>query len=260
MKYKLAVIGNPIEHSLSPKIFKLFTQNTAINLQYDKILATNKNEFVLQVSEFFQNNGFMLNVTSPFKHEAYLIATYHSELSTITKTANTLYLLDNMIYADTTDGRGLCNDLINNKINLIHKNVLIIGSGYVVESIIPDLTGANLNSLDILARNKLRTDYIIKTYNLHNYVDNKIYDIIINTTPNNATNKLLPIVIQNIDKYTVFYDVSYNHIDNYFMQLAQNNQLYPHYLGGIGMLVEQAKINCEKFFNILKLNHFAKMN
>ena len=64
MKYKLAVIGNPIEHSLSPKIFKLFTQNTAINLQYDKILATNKNDFMFKVYEFFQNNVLFNNFIS----------------------------------------------------------------------------------------------------------------------------------------------------------------------------------------------------
>jgi shikimate dehydrogenase len=249
MQYKLAVIGNPINHSLSPIIFKLFAKITNINLTYSKILANDKNDFKNKVAQFFQNNGYMLNITSPFKHEAYLLAKHSSDISRKSQTANTLYLKNNQLYADTTDGRGLCKDLIINNIELLHKNILIIGSGFVVESIIPDIMDYNLNALDILARNYNRVNYIINKYNINLYNKQVKYDIIINTTPNIENNNLFREIINNINSNSIIYDITYNNTNNYLQNLLKINHLNLLYLNGIGMLLEQARINFINLFH-----------
>ncbi|MBY0379878.1 MAG: hypothetical protein K2P99_05700, partial [Burkholderiales bacterium] len=126
--YKLAVIGKPIDHSLSPSVFQYFSKQFNINLTYDKIIAQNPNDFNKIVYTFFHNNGLALNITSPYKHEAFLSTQIHSSRASFCKTSNFLYLNnDKQIVADTTDGIGILTDIENNnKQTIKNKHILII--------------------------------------------------------------------------------------------------------------------------------------
>ncbi len=90
--YLMGVVGNPIAHSLSPTIFNYFAKEFAINLSYKKILANIiNNDFQNIITQFFNANGFALNITSPFKHQAYLLANSHSDDAKLSLSANLLY-------------------------------------------------------------------------------------------------------------------------------------------------------------------------
>lgn len=247
--YKLAVIGNPINQSLSPLVFKLFSEQFNIDLSYEKIFAQDTNDFKHVVDSFFTNGGLALNITSPYKHEAYLIAKQSTTRTKFCKASNFLYLDNNKhIIANTTDGIGLINDLEDqNQQVLLNKKILIIGSGFVLDSILLDLISKNPHSIAILARNKSRVDFLQKKFGVDSHNKNGIYDMIINSVPNVPENNLFED-ISNIKDGSFCYDLTYHHTKTLFLQSMNN--LNPHTVqqDGLGMMVEQAKIAFTQLF------------
>ena len=125
---RCAVIGNPIEHSLSPQIHQRFAQQVNGILQYDKIEG-DLNTFEEQVRQFFKNGGKGLNVTLPFKARAYQLADIASPNAQSAATANTLWLNEQQqICCDNTDPTGLITSL-QKHLQLETKRVLLIGGG-----------------------------------------------------------------------------------------------------------------------------------
>lgn len=247
--YKLAVIGNPIEHSLSPAVFELFAKQFAISLEYKKILAQNKDDFRILVNEFFANDGLALNITSPFKQEAYLYSQEHSSRAKFCLTSNFLKLnTKGKIIADTTDGIGLTKDLENNQQTILNKKILIIGSGFVLDSLLLDLIVKNPKQIDILARNQDRIKFLHNKFGIAMFNNNSFYDIIINSSPNVNNNQLFTKIIK-LNNDTFCYDLSYATQNTLFLSTMQklNPNIKP--INGIGMLVEQAKIAFEQLFN-----------
>ena len=250
--YTLAVIGNPIEHSLSPLVWNLFAEQNQIKLDYQKILATTTDDFIFKVQEFFSHGGIALNITSPFKHQAYQLASKWSDKSKLYQVANFLYLNhDKQIVADTTDGIGLINDLeLNLGFQLQHKNILILGSGYVLDSILGDLLSHKPANINILARNVLRMQDLTNKFAISRFMPDKNYDLIINTVPNVATNELFK-QITRITNNTVTYDMLYRpKITNFLDYMTQLNPQSKNY-NGLGMLVEQAKVCYSTLFNYI---------
>ena len=119
----LAVIGNQITYSLSPHIWQMFATEFGISINYLKILVNNDPiEFKQNVSQFFEDGGLAMSVTSPFKKNAYEIISHHTALSNFCKVGNLIYKNNDYIFTDTTDGVGLINDIENNhKIKLYNK-------------------------------------------------------------------------------------------------------------------------------------------
>lgn len=250
--YKLAVIGNPILHSMSPTIFEIFAKECKINLVYEKLLAKDTLEFNDIVTEFFKQGGFALNITSPFKSDAFKLAKLTTARAKFCGAANFLRLDENNdIIADTTDGIGLITDIqVNKNLNLRNKNILIIGSGFVLDSVLLDLIAINPFAIDILARNQNRTDCISNKFGCGRFSLNKKYDFILNTVPNDTNNELLP-QIKELKNDSFCYDMAYsdflsNKFYQYMKTLNPNIQIY----SGIGMLVEQAKVAFEQLFNL----------
>lgn len=250
MIYKLAVIGKPIAHSLSPMVFKLFANRDKTNINYTKILADDEHDFASKVKQFFKDGGYALNITSPFKQAAFKLATSATKRANISSASNLLRLDDNGdIIADTTDGRGLIQDITTNlATSLFGKNVLILGSGYAVDSIIPDIWQAKVNSIAILARNKLKVKYLMNKFKVVEYNPDMCYDIIINTSPNINDNQLFKHKF-NLSEMALAYDLSYhNHLsDMAFFQMLKRNDITT--ARGLGMLIEQAKLT---YFDLFK--------
>jgi Shikimate 5-dehydrogenase len=124
MQYKLGVIGDPIEHSLSPKIHNIFSKQTNINIDYQAyhVPEDNLDSFI---KDFFSNGGDGLNITLPHKINCLRFANNKSSLVNLIGAANTLHSNGSgEIFAESTDGVGLVNDL-KDKCVISSANILI---------------------------------------------------------------------------------------------------------------------------------------
>jgi shikimate dehydrogenase len=129
MTDKYAVIGNPVEHSLSPRIHAQFALATGQDLTYDRILAPREG-FRDAVLAFRAAGGKGLNVTLPFKHEAWRVAGVRSGFALAAGAVNTLSFEGGSIVGHNTDGIGLVRDLTQNlRAGIRGKRVLLMGAG-----------------------------------------------------------------------------------------------------------------------------------
>ena len=116
---RCAVIGNPISHSLSPKIHKMFAQQAGVNLEYSKIKldSSQLNHFI---QEFFSKGGVGLNVTAPFKSAVIECVSTLSESANVCQSVNTIFRNSSgQLVGDSTDGPGILIDL--KRLNFIPK-------------------------------------------------------------------------------------------------------------------------------------------
>lgn len=247
---KLAVIGNPIAHSLSPLIWQTFAHDVGIELNYDKLFSE-IDAFEQNVKEFFANGGLSLNVTAPFKARAFALANKHNQHTIVCQTANLLINRDGVIIADNTDGVGLIDDFRYKGISLNGKNILIIGNGSVIHSVLSSLALENPLRIDLLMRNWDNLAQFEHSSSLIRAYDAQIaYDVIINTTPNTPENDLFAQVKQ-IATDAIAYDMIYTVKQTLFLQTMQQLNPQVTQANGVGMLIQQAKVA----FNIV----FAKM-
>jgi len=247
--YKLAVVGNPIAHSLSPVIFGEFGKQTGINLEYHKICAS-LDEFEKVVRDFFNEGGHALNITAPFKARAYAMANRYLAHTVIPQTANVLLQDNNLLVADNTDGLGLVADLDRSGVVLQGKNILILGSGSVIYSVLHSLEIARPARVDLLMRNSDKLDeFMAKSSLLDSYNPDISYDLIINTTPNVPDNSLFQKVVR-IDKSACAYDMIYTASKTLFMQQMEQLSSNVKLLNGLGMLIQQAKFGFKTMFGI----------
>ena len=250
-----AVFGNPIEHSQSPKIHSLFSQQTKINIIY-RSQCINREKFVDSARDFFSSGGFGLNITVPFKTEAYVFSDELSQRAKNAGAVNTLICRDGWIRGDNTDGVGLINDLQKNlKWELKEKNVLIIGAGGATRGIIEPILLAHPSSLTITNRTVSKSEDLVSMFSesaknsackLNSSVITNLeddFDIIINATSASLEGRL-PNVNPSIFLGAACYDLMYSKAPTNFLYWAKNNGATI-ISDGLGMLVEQA---AESFF------------
>lgn len=266
--YQLALVGNPIAHSLSPVIFAEFGRQTGISLDY-QLICSPIDDFEHVVRDFFAKGGHALNVTAPFKSRAYALASRHQPQTQLSGTANVLvksqspveeyktdnkstFSFSNELVADNTDGLGIVADFEYHKISLNNKNILIIGSGSVVFSILPSLEKAKPKRIDLLMRDWDKLDqFLVKSYLIDEFSADIDYDIVINTTPNNPDNQLFSQINQ-LSADACLYDMNYTAKETLFMQqvAANNPNLNLNKLNGLGMLIQQAKYGFHAMFGV----------
>lgn len=244
---KYAVMGNPVEHSLSPIMHQLFAKQTQQIMTYEKILVP-VGHFVAAVNDFFQQGGKGLNITVPFKQEAWQLVHQRSEAAEIAGAVNTIYkLADGTIYGDNTDGIGLVNDLIEkNKIELMNKDILILGAGGAARGIIAPLLAKSPRKVTIVNRTVSKAEGLVQelkelgnlTY--HSYVEltGMYFDLIINATSLSLNNAVPPLPDNMNLKNTVCYDMVYNQQTTSFLHWAKQHGAI-NCINGIGMLVCQ---------------------
>ncbi|MDD3266303.1 MAG: hypothetical protein PHC75_03890 [Burkholderiales bacterium] len=248
--YKLAVIGNPIEHSLSPLIWQTFANDVGINLTYEKIFSE-IDCFESLIKNLMADNYLALNVTSPFKARAFQIATTHGNHTLHSNTANLLIKKDNEIFADNTDGLGLIDDFRYQGVSLLNKKILILGNGSVIHSVLSSLLNEKPERVDLLMRdwNNL-AQFEDASVLIHQYSKDISYDVIINTTPSLLQNSLFEQV-KLVSNNAIAYDMIYTAKQTLF--LAAMEKLNPNIkqTNGIGMLIQQAKVGFNKVFGIM---------
>ena len=243
-----AVLGNPIQHSKSPQIHTLFSKQTGIALEYQAIEVP-INEFASYVKLFSSQGGKGLNITVPFKEDAYSLCTTLTDRAEISGSVNTLRFDDDMnICGDTTDGQGLLNDLVaNHNIRLEDKSILILGAGGTVKSILERLLEQKTKEIVIVNRTISRAKDLEKKFSKKNCVraysyndlPNHSFDIIINGTSLSLSAEIPPISKTNINKNTFCYDLMYSDKETVFTRwVIENGALKA--TDGLGMLVEQA--------------------
>jgi shikimate dehydrogenase len=136
---RYAVIGNPVAHSKSPLIHAAFAQATGQVLTYERVLAP-RDGFVATVGRFVSDGGKGLNVTIPFKLEAFALARERSERAASAGACNTLAWRGDHWYGDNTDGAGLLRDLIHNVgATIAARDVLVFGAGGAARGILQPL-------------------------------------------------------------------------------------------------------------------------
>ncbi len=133
---KYTIFGNPINHSLSPKIHKYFAKQTGHLISYEKVLAP-RDDFEGYVRDFVNSGGRGFNATVPFKIESYNLS---DKLTTHAKRAgavNTVKIEDGKLYGHNTDGIGLVTDLCKNLEQTVKdKDILVLGAGGATKGIL----------------------------------------------------------------------------------------------------------------------------
>jgi len=241
-----AVVGNPIGHSKSPLIHKMFAQQSNQQLDYvTKLVGLDR--FGEDVNSFFADQGCGLNVTVPFKQQAWDISNQLSDAARLAGAVNTLWIKDGQIQGDNTDGIGLVRDLIsNNGYQLADKKILILGAGGAVRGVLQPIIAERPSSITIANRTlskalELATIFSdIYTLNCCEYQQLEgHYDLIINGTSASLNNELPPIPDGLVSTGSYLYDMMYGSQVTVFNQWGKDLGAKK-CIDGLGMLVEQA--------------------
>lgn len=247
-----AVIGNPITHSKSPLIHAEFSKQTGQDICYKIILAP-LNGFVTATEVFRQNGGKGMNVTVPFKVEAYKISNQLTEQAIAAQAVNTLVFDNDKIYGDNTDGTGLIRDIVDNLgFAITAKRVLLCGAGGAARGIMLPLLKQEPRMLVISNRTVQKAHRLRQQFSSYknivssNYaeISGKEFDLIINATSASLIGKALSLPLGIFSTESFAYDIMYGNRNTPFLQFARQEGA-THLSDGIGMLVEQA---AESFF------------
>ena len=243
---KYAVIGNPIEHSLSPTIHEYFAHKLNINLSYEKIFS-DVDKFELELKKFFEGGGLGCNVTLPFKSEAFLFTEEKSDVAKITGAVNTISKKNGVYFGDNTDGSGFIRDLKKNiKFDIAGKEVLILGAGGASMGIIPNIFLEKPKSLKIFNRTLENAKSLVERFSSIgniNYIEKSDlieskFDLIINATSQGMNQKSFDFTKRVFNDGSILYDLSYGNASKNIKDWAIENKIQ--FFDGLGMLIEQA--------------------
>ncbi|MFT5717585.1 MAG: shikimate dehydrogenase [Oleiphilaceae bacterium] len=244
---KYAVVGNPIEHSKSPMIHALFAKQTKQDLDYGKIEAP-LDTFKGVVTDFFaQENKKGLNVTVPFKEQAWALCEARTDRAELAGAVNTLYLNETgQLCGDNTDGIGLVADLKKNHVSLQGKKVLIVGAGGAVRGVLQPILKEMPKSVVLCNRTISKADELVSVFNSLGNIKSsafqdldKAFDVVINGTSASLAGSLPPLPKGVIADKTVAYDMMYSKDATVFNAWAEQCGAEKT-MDGLGMLVEQA--------------------
>ena len=250
----LALIGNPVSHSLSPIMQNAAIQYLGLDLIYMAIPCKNE-DLEIVVNSLKKMNCKGLNITIPFKQKVFDMCSEISPVAKKVKAINTLKLNDNKDWIGTnTDIDGFIYPLKN--LNLIKKSSLILGSGGAARSVIQGLIELKLSKITIISRKKNSLNELITNFkndieikgllSTKNEIKNLIQetDLIINTTPvgmSNSTNiDELPFgqgFWDSINSKTIVYDLIYNPSPTPFLKFCDKKGCMT--IDGTQMLIAQ---------------------
>lgn len=245
-----AVIGNPIAHSKSPDIHRAFARQTGQALVYQHRLAP-LDGFVSSATDFFHQGGRGLNVTVPFKIEAFDFSQTRTPRAQAAGAVNTLWGHKGMIHGDNTDGIGLVRDLTQNLgLSLRGKRLLVLGAGGAVRGVLLPLLEQQPDVITLANRSLEKAQNLAHTFHHHGTIQVCSLDALPehNDLVLNATSAGLQGVTPNVPAECFApgawaYDMLYGARPTPFLCAAQGRAA--HQADGLGMLVEQA---AEAFF------------
>lgn len=246
-KDQYAVMGNPIAHSKSPRIHTLFAEQTGQRLEYTAI-QVDVGGFAQAVGNFDAAGGKGLNITVPFKQEAWQRVTERTERAERAGAVNTIKFEGDRLIGDNTDGLGLVNDLtLNNHIEIKGKRVLLMGAGGAARGVLAPLLAQQPARLVIANRTVDKAVELADAFaDLGNIAGSGYddlagaqFDIIINATAASLQGQLPPLPADIVAANACCYDMMYGAQPTLFMQWASTHGAAT-VLDGLGMLVEQA--------------------
>tara|TARA_B100002051_G_C16566104_1_gene550140 strand:+ start:31 stop:822 length:792 start_codon:yes stop_codon:yes gene_type:complete len=221
---KYLVIGNPIEHSLSPKLHNYWIKEKNINAIYEKkkLDEIDLKNIILDIKEK-KING--INVTVPFKKSVIPFLDELSVEANETQSVNTIYLNDNKIIGHNTDIAGFELAIKYSKYDLTNKEILILGAGGVVSSIIFALKKMRASKIIISNRTKKKAEdlkILFKDLNIVDWGNIPNFDVIINATSIGLKeDDEIKLDYSNIGSNKLFYDVIYNPKQTNFLKKAK---------------------------------------
>lgn len=245
-KDQYGVMGNPITHSKSPQIHGMFAQQTGQRLEYEAI-HVDLGGFEQAVGNFDASGGKGLNITVPFKQEAYALVDERSERAERAGAVNTIKFENNRLYGDNTDGVGLVNDLAqNNQITLQDKRILLMGAGGAARGVLAPLLACKPGLIVIANRTPDKAVALAQGFTDlgkvsgcgYSELGERQFDIVINATAASLQGELPPLPDTILANDAVCYDMMYGKTTP-FMQWAGEHGAQQ-VLDGLGMLVEQA--------------------
>lgn len=242
-----AVIGNPIGHTKSPLIHSLFAEATHQDLVYTAIEGT-LGGFAQDVDRFRQAGGLGMNVTAPFKLDAFAYATERSDRARLAGAVNALKFEGDRVLAENFDGVGLTRDVVHNLgCPLKGKRVLLLGAGGAARgALLPFLEQKPL-AIDIANRTHSKAQALAQEAAAYGPVgavwygdlEGKQYDVVFNATSASLRGELPPVPATVFAADALAYELAYGKGLTPFLRLAQGAGV-PRLADGVGMLVEQA--------------------
>ena len=245
MSDRYAVIGNPIAHSRSPSIHREFARATAQDIDYGRIEAP-LDGFAQSVEAFRASGGRGLNVTLPFKHQAFSLCSRVSERARVARAVNTLVLETG--FGDNTDGVGLTRDIGDNLgVSLQGRAVLLLGAGGAARGVVGALLEAGVARLLIANRTVSKAKDLAQrfagaTARGYDELGGERFDVIINATSAGLADEAPRVPSALFTETALAYDMVYGRETPF---LAAARQAGARTCDGLGMLVEQA---AEAFF------------
>jgi shikimate dehydrogenase len=244
---RYAVLGNPIAHSKSPLIHAAFAKQTQQAISYEAILAP-LDGFAATVRNLIAQGYKGVNVTVPFKFEAFALCDNLSERAFAAGAVNTLTFANGKINGDNTDGAGLVNDITRNMgVALSGARILLLGAGGAAQGVLLPLLSTQPDSITIANRSLEKAHFMVQKIAAENAVCNMMvstyenlqteFDVIINATSAGLSDSALPIPDCIFAKNCLAYDMMYG-LETPFMRQARTNGAQV--TDGLGMLVEQA--------------------
>jgi shikimate dehydrogenase len=249
MPDRYAVIGNPVAHSKSPLIHAAFASATDQAMSYERLLAP-LDGFAAAAQRFASEGGMGLNVTAPFKLDAFALATEKSARARSAGACNTLAWRGSHWFGDNTDGAGLIHDLMHNLgVAISGRNVLIFGAGGAARGILGPLLAETPRRVALVNRTQSKADGLAAHFAAQGNIaaipsgalGSGRFDIVINATS---------IGLQDTDSAGVWaagvfapgalaYDLIYADAPTPFARWASANGA-ARTADGLGMLIEQA--------------------
>ena len=218
---KYLVIGNPIDHSLSPQLHNYWIKKNNLKAEYEKKVVENHDlkNLILKIRNE-EING--INVTVPFKKEIIPYMDRLSPQAISTQSVNTVYMSNGEVNGHNTDIEGFENAIINTNFDITNKKIFILGAGGVVPSIIFALNKMKASKIILSNRTRNKAENLKNLFNniiIKDWGDIPEFDMIINATSVGLNNKDdIGLNFSNVGKEKFFYDVIYNPKETKFLK------------------------------------------
>lgn len=252
---RYAVMGNPIDHSKSPQIHSAFARQTGQHLEYTAI-QVDAGGLEQAVGNFHANGGKGLNITVPFKQDAWRLVDTHSEDAQQAGAVNTIVFRDDgSLYGDNTDGKGLVRDItVNNSFPIGAKRVLLMGAGGAARGVLRPIMAQGPEHLLIVNRTADRASDLVAAFLSsqlktgavrgisgcgYDDLPGQQFDLVINATAASLHNELPPLPDDLLASEACCYDMMYADEPTIFLRWARDHGAAV-CVDGLGMLVEQA--------------------
>ena len=224
---KYIVIGNPIDHSLSPKLHNHWFKENNINALYEKCLL-NEVDIKNIIERVKKKEIYGLNVTVPFKKKIIPFVERLTNEASISSSINTIYIENDKIVGHNTDIAGFELAIRFSKFDTKNKKVFILGAGGVVSSLIVALKNLGVSKIIISNRTKEKAEELKNNYDdleIIEWGSTPNFDMIINATSLglNKDDDEIKLDYNKIGTNKFFFDVIYNPKETIFLKKAKEN-------------------------------------